>query len=192
MMNKIFTKLFPTESLESDTLIHSSCKRLSWIQWEHLIEYNDLNKDNLTALAVDAIKKLDDIKCPNGKLNLIKEVYAIASQNLQLYKSNYDKNDLLRYLIFFIIHSQSSRLLSNYHYVKLYADFSIENVSLSDFEKNYELIFNILKDLTLLREMLLVNMTENEFNHLCSDKESEINLSRSSDYSWHNLSISMK
>ena len=192
MMNKIFTKLFPAESLAADNEIFFQCRKLSWINWEHLIEYDDLNKENLTALAVNSLKKLNEIKCPNWKLKLIKELYEIAYQNLRLYKVQFDKTDMFRYLIYFVIKSQPMRLMSNYLYIKLYADFSIENMTSNEFEDDFNVIYNYIKNLGKLREMLFGNITEDKFNQLCVDKENELNLSRSCELSSHNLSLSMR
>lgn len=191
-MNKIFVKLFPPDSLVEDSLIYMQCRKMSWIQWEHLIEYDDLNKENLTALAVDSLKKVNEIKCPNLKLKCIKELYEIAFQNLQVAKEKFDKADMFRYLVYFVIKAQPMRLMSNYLYIKLYADFNCEHITVSEFEEDFNVIYNCIKDLGKLRQMMFGNVTEDEFIQLCADKESELNLSRSSELSTNNLSISMK
>ena len=192
VMNKIFAKLFPSESLVGDREIYSQCRKLSWINWEHLIEYDDLNKENLTALAINALKKLNEIKCPNSKLKFIKELYEIAYQNLRLYKEQFNKTDMYRYLIYFVIKTQPTRLMSNFQYIKLYADFSIENITSHEFEEDFNVISTYIQDLGKLREMLFGEITEDKFNQLCVDKENELNLSKSGELSGHNLSISMK
>ena len=82
--------------------------------------------------------------------------------------------------------------MSNFQYIKLYADFSIENITSHEFEEDFNVISTYIQDLGKLREMLFGEITEDKFNQLCVDKENELNLSKSGELSGHNLSISMK
>lgn len=178
LMNKLYNHLFPVESEKHDQIIHYNCQRLSWIQFSDVVTYDDITIDNLKSVAFDYIRKVDDFKCPNAKLKLLHEIKGCIIKSLSLCgKENEQQKLLWKYMVFLIVCVAPKKIYSNYQYVLLYADFEGNNVNKKEFEQEYQ---KVLEYLCNPNESILIHkMRREEFEQMCMDKESEVNLSKS-------------
>ena len=177
LMNKLYNHLFPIEGDKNDHLIYINCKKLAWIQFEDLINFEDYTLENLKSVVNDKIKKLDDYKCPNAKLKFLKEVRESITKTLSLLNKEDDLQKLIiKYLIYFIIGIIPKKLYSNIQYILLYANFEYNNVDKQIFEHEYNIVINYICNPT--ETFLISKITKDKFNQLCADAEAEINLSK--------------
>jgi hypothetical protein len=177
LMNKLYNHLFPIEGDKNDHLIYINCKKLAWIQFEDLIDFEDYTLENLKSVVNDKIKKLDDYKCPNAKLRFLKEVRESITKTLLLLNKEYDlQNLIIKYLIYFIIGIIPKKLYSNIQYILLYANFEYNNVDKQIFENEYNIVINYICNPT--ETFLISKITKEKFNQQCADAEAEINLSK--------------
>ena len=178
LMNKLYNHLFPIEGEKRDQVIRYNCQRLSWIQFNDVVSYEDITIDNLKSVVFDYIKKVDDSKCPNAKMKLLHEVKRSIMKSLLLCGKEDEQQKLLgTYMVFLIICVAPKKIYSNFQYVMLYADFEGNNVDKKEFEQEYQSALMYLCEPN--ESILLHKMKREEFEQMCMDKESEVNLSKS-------------
>ena len=122
IMNRIYDKIFPREPDQLDTRIYDQCRRLSWIETNHLSKVENLNLDTILPKTIGLIKELDEEKSPEGKMQLIQKVIQIILNNNTycLGKTDGGVDDIIPMLIYVIIKAQPYRLSSNINYIRLF------------------------------------------------------------------------
>ena len=114
-------------------------------------------------------------------MKLLNEVRNAIQKSILLYNTDTGLSRLkLRYLIYFIIQIAPKKLYSNYKFILLYATFK-NNETKESFRTDFQTMLEYLCNPT--ENLLRKKITKEEFQRMCADTESEINLSKSVDIS---------
>ena len=136
IMEKLYDKLFPIDSLFNDINIFQNCYRHSWIDFSNLIkEKKNYNFDNYLPDAISYFQQFENEKSPRKKLLIINKLF-ICLYNLGQF--NGDKvdgtDDEIILLNFAFIKSKPFRMYSNCKYTELFLGnkkFGLEGSQLS-------------------------------------------------------------
>ena len=121
IIKKIYPSVFPPEPLEIDRNFYNQTRKLQWILPIQL-EIKNIYKNQLNS-AKFFIKKMDEEKSVNEKLNCISKAYNTINNTIKFCSgenSNAGADDLSPIFQYIIIQAQPERFFSNIYYIKCF------------------------------------------------------------------------
>lgn len=182
IISKLYDKIYPQEMYLEDIKIFQFCMKLNWIENFHLLKEKNKNFDEFLPKINHLFKKLETIKIPSKKCEIMNEIDKIIYLNILLNDpENFDINidEKLPFFLYAIIKTKPLRIFSQIKFIDLFIDEEIKE------KKGFGMLIAILncaiKKIKNFSYSDLNNVTEKEFIDNCNkiiknDNENENNL----------------
>ena len=145
IFEKIYNKIFPKFPLEQDMIFSAKVITKNKIIPENSNLFN-FDYDNIIPLVDDLFIKLDEQRCPNDKLNIIKQIFEIIFNIIKYEKGEeYSDKDLSNLCEYFLIKVKPEKINSNLDFIKIFQkkDEPHENkINISILERSIENLLN--------------------------------------------------
>ena len=165
IMEQLYPKLFPIESDSVDNMIYLNCKKVSWIQPEHLIKEKKICffKNFINDLT-NIFEKIEKEKCPRKKFACIEEIFKCIS-NLNIFNRLKSEgiDDEIPILHFGLIKAKPQRISSNCQYLRLFLGNKKEKKEDNHLTQIYVLASQVAK----LNHTSLINVSKDEYYEKC-------------------------
>lgn len=161
IMEQLYIKLFPIEPDDIDNMIYLNCKKVSWIQPEHLFKIeNDFMFENFISDITELFEKIQKEKCPRKKFIYLEEIFQCIN-NLNIF--NGLKTDgidgELPVLHFGMIKAKPQKINSNCEFLKLF----LGDKKGKGEESHLTQILLISTQVSKLTNKCFINVSEHEF-----------------------------
>ena len=124
IMNKIYSKLYPSKESEKDKNVYDKCKRLSWVE-PNMIVNKDYIFDNMLPEILNEFDQINIAKTPYQKLNNIKNIMKYID-NLIKFNEGIDKEigaeDITPVLNYVFIKAQPKNICTDIEFTKLFSE----------------------------------------------------------------------
>ena len=168
IISKLYDKIYPQEMYLEDIKIFQFCMKLNWIENFHLLKEKNKNFDEFLPKINFLFKKLEKIKIPSKKCEIINEIDKIIYLNILLNDPENDINidEKLPFFLYAIIKTKPLRIFSQIKFIDLFIDEEIKD------KKGFGMLIAILncaiKKIKNFSFSDLNNVTEKEFVENCN------------------------
>ena len=169
ILSSIYTKIFPDNSINDDIQLFKQCIIHSWVKLEHTIcrNKNYLLYDNFFSDANECLINFEKEKTPDKKRGKIEKIDIIIHNiiNFNTGKSGevIERDEIVPFYYYIIIHSNRNRLYSNFRFLTLF--FNQDDLILTTFGAALNGIMN------LSYNYFSKLMTEEEYDNLCKKQK---------------------
>ena len=168
IISKLYDKIYPQEMYLEDIKIFQFCMKLNWIENFHLLKEKNKNFDEFLPKINFLFKKLEKIKIPSKKCEIINEIDKIIYLNILLNDPENDINidEKFPFFLYAIIKTKPLRIFSQIKFIDLFIDEEIKD------KKGFGMLIAILncaiKKIKNFSFSDLNNVTEKEFVENCN------------------------
>ena len=148
IMEKIYEKIYPAESLEEDNIIFKNCILLSWTEPKHFINNTNYIFDSFLPDVIGYFNKIEKEKSPRKKLENLTNIF-VCIRNVVKFNGDSKEigvDDTLPILNYAFIKAHPLNIFTNYRYMDLFLG-SKRNKSEDNLLSSLEVICNFIKDI---------------------------------------------
>ena len=162
VLTQLYDKLFPFESTKSDIFFYNKCCRLSFIKPENIVKEKRIINENLWKQAIEYIESMNDKLTPSDKIKCFIKAVSILenSINFSSGKDNLGIDDSLQVLIYVMIKSRPTNIISNSKYCEMYLNSELSKSELGINFSRLSLAITAIKD---MKYSDLIDVSEEQF-----------------------------
>ena len=165
VMEKLYDKLFPKKSNETDELIFENCEKLSWVEPKHFIEgKNNYVYDSFLPELTKYLILITKEKSVRKKLAYTKLIFE-SMNNLGAFngEGNFGIDDQMQILNYVFIKANPSNIYSNCQFMEIFIGDKKEGIE----GQNLVELKAICQHVTNLSSLELKGISKEEFNEIC-------------------------
>ena len=180
ILTQLYDKLFPFESTKSDVFFYNKCCRISFIKPENIVKDKKIINENLWKQAIDYIEDMNDKLTPSDKIKCFMKAVNIIenSINFSSGKDNLGIDDSLQVLIYVVIKSCPTNIISNSQYCEMYLNSELSKSELGIKYSTLCMVINAIKD---MKYSDLIGVSEEQFGKDEIEKEDNENENENED-----------
>jgi len=180
ILTQLYDKLFPFESTKSDVFFYNKCCRINFIKPENIVKDKKIINESLWKQAIDYIEDMNDKLTPSDKIKCFMKAVNIIenSINFSSGKDNLGIDDSLQVLIYVVIKSCPTNIISNSQYCEMYLNSELSKSELGIKYSTLCMVINAIKD---MKYSDLIGVSEEQFGKDEIEKEENENENENED-----------
>ena len=164
-MEKIYSKIFPTNIDDLDNMINLNCNKANWVGPKDLIKGKDYYiYGNFISDVTECIEKINQQKCPRKKFIYLEDIFRII-HNLALFNGDNLEglDEEIQFLNYALLKAKPKTLSTNCEYMRNF----IGDKKGKREDNHLTQITIISKLIAKLSHSFFINISESEFNEKC-------------------------